>query len=52
MAHQAELAEVESVVIGIAHLVAAVVAGHFVHFADVLGLALVHIGKINKNASF
>lgn len=51
MAHQAELAQVEAVVIGIAHLVAAIVAGHFVHLADVLRLPLVHIGEINEDAS-
>lgn len=51
MAHQAELAEVETVVISVAHLVAAIVAGHFVHLADVLRLPLVHIGEINEDAS-
>lgn len=52
MAHEAELAEVEPVVIGVAHLVAAVVAGHFVHLADVLRLPLVHVGEVNEDAAF
>ena len=51
MADEAELAEVEAVVIGVAHLVAAVVAGHLVHLADVLRLPLVHIREVAEDAA-
>lgn len=52
MANEAELAEVETVVIGVAHLVAAIVTCHFVHLADVLRLTLVHIREIHEDAPF
>ena len=50
MSDEAELAEIEAIT-PVTHLVAAVVARHLVHFADVLGLALVHIREVIENAA-
>lgn len=50
MTHKTELTEVKSSG-SVSHLVTAIVAGKFVHLADVLGLPFVHVGEIDEDAT-